>query len=118
MELGFCAYQSRSRETAVYPSPSMDEGATKLGFIYPAMGLAGETGEVLEKCKKVLRDSNGVFNREKTVAVAKEIGDVLWYVAQLCTELGLSMEACAMDNLVKLQSRKERGVLQGSGDDR
>ena len=80
---------------------------------YAALGLCGEAGEVAEKIKKSIRD--GHFNEED---VAKEIGDVLWYVAALCQSLNICMEVAAMNNILKLESRKARNVLGGSGDDR
>lgn len=82
------------------------------------MGLAGEAGEIAEKIKKVLRDDNGLITNEKKQEIKKELGDVLWYVSQIATELGLSLEESASFNIEKLTSRKERGKLQGSGDDR
>ncbi len=111
MPLTFEEYQRESRKTAIYP----DQGNN---FIYPALGLAGETGEVIEKIKKVIRDKGGRVDEETKEKIAKELGDVLWYVAQLCTELGLSMEEVAKQNLEKLFSRKARGVLRGEGDER
>lgn len=105
----FHDYQHRSRSTAIYP----DAGRN---FVYPTLGLAGESGEVAEKIKKVLRDRGGRVDDETRAAVEKELGDVLWYVAQLATELDLDLGAVAEKNLAKLASRKERGVLGGSGD--
>jgi NTP pyrophosphatase (non-canonical NTP hydrolase) len=104
-------YQQRSRATAVYP----DAGRN---LTYPALGLCGEAGEAAEKVKKALRDDGGVLTEERRVALAAELGDVLWYVAQLATEAGLDLDAIADDNLSKLLSRQERGVLAGSGDSR
>ena len=120
--MNFKFYQERSRATAVYPTPVLldDDGTiySEMGFVYPAMGLAGEAGEVLEKCKKIIRDDSGYATQEKRTEIEKELGDVLWYVAQLCSEFKLDMGECAEKNLAKLQSRKERGVLTGSGDNR
>lgn len=109
--MNFEEYQKKSRETALYPNLGSN-------YIYPVLGLAGESGEVAEKIKKVIRDNNGVVTNEKREEIKKEIGDVLWYLAQICTELGLSMDEAAVFNIEKLQSRKERGVLSGSGDNR
>lgn len=109
--LTFHDYQERSRATAIYP----DAGRN---FVYPTLGLAGESGEVAEKIKKVLRDRQGRIDDETRAAVEKELGDVLWYVAQLATELGLDLGGVAEKNLAKLASRKERGMLGGSGDGR
>jgi NTP pyrophosphatase (non-canonical NTP hydrolase) len=104
-------YQRDSRETAVYP----DAGAN---LVYPTLGLAGEAGEVAEKVKKLIRDDGGVLSDERRDALAKELGDVLWYVAQVATECGLDLDAVAQGNLDKLRSRRERSQLGGSGDDR
>jgi NTP pyrophosphatase (non-canonical NTP hydrolase) len=104
-------YQRRSRATAVYP----DAGAN---LTYPALGLCGEAGEVAEKVKKAIRDDGGVLTDERRDALAGELGDVLWYVAQLATEAGLDLDVVAAGNLVKLRSRQERSVLSGSGDTR
>ena len=71
-----------------------------------------------EKIKKVIRDNGGVITEEKREELKKEIGDVLWYAAGLSAELGLSLEDVAAFNIAKLQSRKERGVIKGSGDNR
>jgi NTP pyrophosphatase (non-canonical NTP hydrolase) len=104
-------YQQRSRATAVYP----DAGHN---LTYPALGLCGEAGECAEKVKKAIRDDGGVLSDERRAALAAELGDVLWYVAQLATEAGLDLDEIADDNLAKLLSRRDRGVLQGSGDAR
>jgi NTP pyrophosphatase (non-canonical NTP hydrolase) len=104
-------YQMMSRRTATYPNAGED-------MTYPALGLCGEAGEVAEKVKKTLRDDGGVLSDERREALSRELGDVLWYVAQLATEAGLELESIAADNLDKLLSRQERGVLRGSGDDR
>lgn len=107
----FEEYQEKSRETAIYPDKDNN-------FIYPTLGLAGEAGEIAEKIKKVLRDKNGVVDEETRKEISKELGDVLWYVSQLATELSLSLEEIASLNIEKLKSRKERGQLHGNGDNR
>lgn len=107
----FEEYQAESRKTAIYPNKDNN-------FIYPTLGLAGEAGEVAEKVKKVLRDGNGEVSLEKKEEIKKELGDVLWYIANLSKELGLSLEDVAQGNLEKLRSRQERGELHGSGDNR
>lgn len=114
-DLSFTEYQLESAKTAIYPESG--EG-TIAGVVYTTLGLAGEAGEIPNKVKKILRDNGGVITPEVVEAVGKEIGDVLWYVANLASELGLSLERVAEGNLVKLGSRMERGVLTGSGDDR
>jgi NTP pyrophosphatase (non-canonical NTP hydrolase) len=107
----FSEYQRLSRRTATYPHAGED-------MTYPALGLCGEAGEVAEKVKKTIRDDGGVLSDERRDALARELGDVLWYTAQLATEAGLDLEVVAADNLEKLLSRQRRGVLRGSGDDR
>lgn len=88
-----------------------------LDIVYLALGL-GETGEVQGKIKKILRDDNQIISDEKREAIAAELGDVLWYVAVLAAELDLQLEDIANGNIAKLASRKQRGVIQGSGDNR
>jgi NTP pyrophosphatase (non-canonical NTP hydrolase) len=104
-------YQRRSRATAVYPHAGDN-------LLYPTLGLCGETGEVAEKVKKMVRDDGGVLTADRRAALARELGDVLWYVAQVATEADLDLDAVATENLAKLLSRRERDVLAGSGDDR
>ncbi len=82
------------------------------------MGLVGEAGEVAEKMKKVLRDNDGVISEEKREEITKELGDVLWYIANLSKELNVSLEDVAQKNIEKLQSRQQRNELHGSGDNR
>jgi NTP pyrophosphatase (non-canonical NTP hydrolase) len=103
-------YQRLSRRTAAYPRDAW--------LAYPSLGLAGEAGEVAEHAKKAIRDDRGTVTDERRLAMAKELGDVLWYVAQLASELELELEDIARDNLEKLSSRQHRGVLSGSGDER
>ena len=103
-------YQRRSRATAEYPREAW--------LAYPALGLAGEAGEVAEHAKKAIRDDAGNITDERRAAMAKELGDVLWYVAQLASELGLNLDEIAHGNLEKLLSRQRRSVLWGSGDER
>lgn len=111
----FDEYQKKSRETAIYPNQGEN-------FVYPALGLAGETGEVADKIKKIIRDENimspKLVSEEKREDMAKELGDILWYLSQFASEFNLSLSDIAERNIEKLQSRKERGVLGGSGDNR
>ena len=109
--MDFKEYQTKSRKTALYPNLGNN-------FIYPALGLASEAGEVAGKIKKVLRDYDGVINKKKKAAVKDELGDVLWYVAQLATEFNLSMAEIAEQNIEKLYSRLARGKIGGAGDQR
>lgn len=99
------AYQEMASKTAIYSSAHQ--------ILYPALGLAGEAGEVANKVKKMMRD--GQFDR---AAVVAELGDVMWYVAALCRDLNVDMNQVALDNLYKLYGRMERGTLKGNGDTR
>jgi len=102
-------YQQRSRKTALYPVIGHP-------VIYPTLGLANEAGEVAGKIKKVFRDKDGQISDETRQALKSELGDVLWYIAQVATELGLDLEDIASSNLDKLYDRMERGKLGGDGD--
>ena len=99
------SYQKMAEGTAIYP--------TQHAITYPALGLAGEAGEVANKVKKIIRD--GKMDKPALVA---EIGDCLWYIAALCRDLNVDMEVVAKSNLDKLYNRKQKGTLQGSGDTR
>ncbi|MBD3408415.1 MAG: hypothetical protein GF411_19990 [Candidatus Lokiarchaeota archaeon] len=85
---------------------------------YAALGLSGEVGEFCNKLKKVMRDNDGIVSDEFRGFAADEIGDILWYVAAICSELDIDMMTCAAHNLNKLKSRQMRGKLVGSGDNR
>ena len=87
-------------------------------LLYPVLGLAGESGELLNKIKKIYRDSGGVYTHEDRNAVIDELGDILWYVSEVATQLGIELSIVAERNLLKLASRKQRGVISGSGDNR
>lgn len=87
-------------------------------FVYPALGLAGEAGEVVDKIKKVMRDYGGVLTSDMVEALEKECGDVLWYLDAICTAIGSSLDRAAEGNIAKLRLRAQRGTLSGSGDDR
>jgi len=102
-------YQKRALKTAIYPPDQ--------GLIYTVLGLCGESGEVAEKVKKMIRDGDdksGNFEDE----LGRELGDVLWYLANLSKELGFTLEDIARINLHKLSDRNNRKVLKGSGDNR
>lgn len=103
-------YQIAAVNTAIY-----DE---KFALIYPILGLANEAGEVAGKYKKILRDCDGYMDIEECDSLAKELGDVLWYVAVVANDLGYDLADIAQMNLDKLSSRQVRGVLGGSGDER
>lgn len=108
----FREYQEKATKTALYPR------VADYGWVYPALGLANEAGEVNGKLKKVIRDNNGILDDERRNEISKELGDVLWYIAQLATELEIDLDEVAEANIAKLASRQERGVLKGSGDNR
>ena len=120
--LSFEEYQRRAAATAIYPSVAVNPnsvGESRGGdYIYPALGLCGEAGEVAEKIKKIIRDKDGLVDKTDRAAVAKELGDVLWYVAALCKEFELDMSEVAQGNLDKLAARAANGTLGGSGDNR
>lgn len=111
-EITLNEYQNNAAATAIYPHQG-----TLQGLCYTALGL-GEAGEVQNKVKKLLRDDNGVISEEKKQAIAKELGGNLWYIAMCAKELSYTLEDIALINMKELESRKERGVLQGSGDNR
>ncbi|MFI5240901.1 MAG: nucleoside triphosphate pyrophosphohydrolase family protein [Microgenomates group bacterium] len=109
--MDFNKYQKAAKKTAVYPNIGKN-------FIYPAIGLMGETGEVANKVKKIIRDDKSKITKEKREELKAELGDVLWYIAQLSTELGLKLSDIAKYNLKKLASREVRAKIHGSGDNR
>lgn len=112
-KLDFDAYQQLAARTAIYPGREESTVAP-----YPALGLAGEAGEVCEQVKKMIRDDGAQLTERRRRALRKELGDVLWYVAALCDELDLAMGEVARANVEKLADRAERGVISGDGDDR
>jgi len=85
-------------------------------IVYPTMGLTNEVGELAGKIKKIFRDKNGIISEEDRQALKGELGDVMWYFTQICTELNLSLEEVAQANIDKLASRLERNKIQGDGD--
>jgi NTP pyrophosphatase (non-canonical NTP hydrolase) len=104
-------YESMAGETAIFPEHKALE--------YLALGLTSEAGEVAGKVKKLIRDGEDKEGFElKKIAIAQEIGDVLWYCAMMAREVGVPLNTIMRENLEKLHSRKARGTLQGSGDDR
>ncbi|MEK7636895.1 MAG: nucleoside triphosphate pyrophosphohydrolase family protein [Patescibacteria group bacterium] len=107
----FDEYQRESKKTAIYPSWGNN-------FIYPSLGLTSEAGEVAGKVKKIVRDKGGIADEQTKQEIGKELGDTLWYLSQLATELGLSLSTLAEQNLAKLQSRQKRRTLHGDGDNR
>ena len=104
-------YQNEASKTALYPNRG-----TNLN--YTVLGLCGESGEIAEKLKKLGRDRNGVMDDAWKKEMAKELGDVLWYVSQAAHELGMDLESVGQANVEKLRSRMERQTLHGDGDNR
>lgn len=111
ISMTFREYQKASRKTAIYPKAGKN-------FVYPALGLTGESGEVAEIIKRIIREKNGAIDKESKAALSKELGDVLWYLSQLATEFNISLEEIAKQNIEKLKSRKARGLLHGKGNNR
>ena len=103
-------YQNHALETAIYPK--------QYKVIYPALGITGEAGECSDKVKKVIRDNNGEFTDDRKREIAKEIGDVLWYCAALAHDIGYTLNEVGEMNVEKLNSRKKRNKINGSGDNR
>lgn len=101
-------YQTRARETAIYPESHQ--------IVYPALGLCGEAGEVANVVQKAMRDDE--LTDEMQASLRKEMGDALWFLAALASDLEWSLEDVAAENLAKLAGRRERGTLGGSGDER
>lgn len=105
-------YQTWAQSTAIYPTEGL------LPLVYCALKLNGEAGEVAEKIGKIIRDDKGVITTTHRLDIVLEIGDVLWYCANLAREAGYTLQQVADMNKRKLESRKARGKLGGSGDQR
>jgi NTP pyrophosphatase (non-canonical NTP hydrolase) len=105
----FQEYQRESRRTWTLVH-------TDHAIVYPTLGLVNEAGEFAGKVKKIFRDKGGVISQEDRQALKYELGDVLWYLAQIATELDLSLDQVAEANIQKLASRLERNRIQGEGD--
>ncbi len=115
--MDFNDYQDKTSETAIYPCHDHDFPTVE-GLSYLTLKLNGEAGECAELIGKMIRDDGGLLSNERSRKLSKELGDVLWYVAQLARQAHLSMDMIAEENLAKLADRKARGVIQGSGSDR
>lgn len=121
--VGLDQYQDDAAKTAFFPPcfiPKADDltQVTEFTALYPALGLGGEAGEVLEKVKKIMRDKRGIWSEEDRQGIAKELGDVLWYVAAIAQAFNLQLSDVATLNVHKLRDRQKRQVLTGSGDNR
>jgi len=117
-------YSELSECTAIYPSASRGKKSSvqltvmTQSFLYPAMGLAGEAGEVLNKFKKTIRDDKGLMTPERRAELLDELGDVFWYWYRCCVELDMDPQQVIRANMEKLDDRRKRGKLGGSGDER
>ena len=105
-------YQKEALVTALFSGNELKD------LSHWVLGVTGEAGEIAEKVKKIIRDKDGHLDDDAKTELAKEIGDVLWYLAVLAEHLGVTFEEIATTNIAKLRSRQERGVIQGSGDNR
>lgn len=126
--MDFKEYHERATKTKQFPPVYLKRNKTKtnspqvvtfydeLGFVYPALGLAGESGEVVEVLKKILRNNNGVPTAEFVEKLKYELGDVLWYLDILCSEFGFTLEQVAELNVKKLESRVKRDKIKSEGD--
>jgi NTP pyrophosphatase (non-canonical NTP hydrolase) len=103
-------YQQKIEQFVIYPREH--------AYNYLSLGLASEAGEVASIVKKVIRDSAGAFSDDAKLALLKELGDVVWYVAAFASEIGVDMSEILAENYYKLEFRAQRGVLGGSGDNR
>ena len=107
--LGFSAYQHAAARTGA-------PVATDHPIVYPTLRLANEAGEVAGKVKKIFRDQQGEITDADLEALTLELGDVLWYLSEICTRLGIRLEDIASRNIAKLADRASRGVISGEGD--
>jgi len=103
-------YQKVALTTAIYPREQ--------AIIYPTLGLTGEAGEVANKVKKIIRDGSNSKDERLVQDISAEIGDCLWYIAVLASDIGVKLSDIASNNLIKLEKRKDKGTIHGSGDDR
>tara|TARA_B100000925_G_scaffold291574_1_gene280179 strand:+ start:2596 stop:2949 length:354 start_codon:yes stop_codon:yes gene_type:complete len=111
----FSEYEHIAKKSALYPKNEVN------GVIYTAIGLSNESGEVLGKLKKIIRDFDGSFSEgveQNKEVLIDELGDVLWYLCLLGGEIGSSLEEIAQKNNKKLYSRLQSGTIKGDGDDR
>lgn len=103
-------YQKVALTTAIYPREQ--------AIIYPTLGLTGEAGEVANKVKKIIRDGSNSKDEKLVSEIKSEIGDCLWYIAVLANDFNIKLSDIASTNLIKLENRKEKGTIRGSGDQR
>lgn len=112
-------YQKQATTTDTFGDQSPDDLlASDPAYTAKILGLVGESGEVAEKYKKIIRDKKGKISKSDREELIKELGDVLWYIALLSKYLGAPLEEVASQNLKKLSSRKSRKAIRGRGDNR
>lgn len=119
-------YQRKAHLTAQYPKSiyllnDIGQESYEIYWTYPALGLSGEVGELMNKLKKIIRDQNGIIDIPNSPArdlISQELGDILWYIAELATVLDLSLDNIAVYNLNKLENRAKSDKIKGSGDNR
>lgn len=116
--LSFNDYQNQALATDSYANSGKNIDVTDLAFLNKVLGLVGESGEVAEKIKKILRNQDGKMTEDDKKEIVKELGDVLWYMAVLSSYLGYDFETVAKNNLTKLADRADRGVIKSKGDNR
>ncbi len=114
--MNFDEYQRQALTTDLFDSRNGQ--VSDPAFMAKVLGLVGESGEIAEKFKKILRDKNGELSSDDRAEIAKELGDVLWYIAVLADYMNVPLQEVADINLSKLRSRKARGMQHGSGDNR
>lgn len=111
----FNDYQKECRKTDLGTSA---QDVLNPGWLYYVLGIAGETGELIEKIKKLFRDKKGIIDQEFKDVVIKEMGDIMWYQARLCDQFDIEYDTISKTNIEKLLDRLDRNVLHGDGDDR
>lgn len=111
----FDEYQRQTRKTDLGTGP---EHNISPYWLYYVLGLGGETGELIEKVKKLFRDDYGVLTQKRKEYIIKESGDILWYLARFLDELGITLDEAAHTNITKLLKRMDENKLHGDGDDR
>lgn len=128
--MNFNEYQKRAGALADYPDIFiLQKGSNESGnesedeyisanYIYPALGLGGETGEAVDKIKKIVRNKYGIITQEDRENISKELGDILWYIQQMAYELEIPFDDIACLNIKKLEDRKKRNVIKSEGDNR
>jgi len=111
-------YQKNAITFDIMNDDSKPTSVLDAAYIAKILGLSGEAGEVTDKYKKIIRDKQGIVSAEDKMEIAKELGDVLWYIAVISKYLGVPLEEVAKFNIDKLSSRKSRGKMRGDGDNR